>query len=183
MRLSDPTIDCCELHCLVSIPGATGATGATGTITGTVPPVVLITSSEPTFSSNNPPSDGGLQNPTENTTITPIIAGAVGGGVLLIVFITILCIVVVLVRHHSRKRATIFTEQEDAFAQEKTDLEKGSGVDKQSEVEKNKSNIKLKSFTQKVGSEEPTIDPEKRNGTAVSKPTTVGNTKRNKPDK
>ena len=188
--VSDPTIDCCELYHLVSTPGATSATGATGatsatgatgTITGTVPPVVLITSSEPTFSSNNPPSDRGLQNPTEHTDIIPIIAGAVGGGVLLIVFITTLCVVVVLVRcNSSHKRVAISTKQ---GAQEKTDLEKGSGVSKQSEVENYKSNIKLKPFTQKVGSEEPTIDPEKCNGTAVSKPTTVGNTKRNKPDK
>ena len=147
-----------------------------------MPPVVLITSSEPAFSSNNPPSDGGLQNPTEKTDIIPIIAGAVGGGALLIVFITILLCAVVFLVNCNSSRNIVFTK-EDACEQEKTDLEKGSGVNKQSEVENYKSDIKLKSFTQKVDYEEPTIDPEKCNGTAVSKPTTVGNTKRNKPDK
>ena len=64
---------------------------------------------------------------------------------------------VVFVRHNSSHKR-VFIKPEDACEQERTDVEKGSGVNKQSEVENYKSYIKLKSFTQKVGSEESTID-------------------------
>ena len=106
---------------------------------------------------------------------------------LIVVIITAVIVVVVLVRCHSRKKGTIFigpvtesktTQPNGACEQNKADLEKGegSGVNKQTEAKNNKSDLKLKSITQKVGSEETKIDPEKGNGTNK-----VGNAKSNKP--
>ena len=146
-------------------------------------PVVLATSSEPTFPSKIPPSDGGLLTPTDNTNI-PIIVGAVGGGMILIFIIITLIVVVVLVRCYSHNKVTFDPDAELKTTQPngaceliKTDLEKGESfsVTKQTEVEKNGSNIKQKSSAQKDGSEETKIDLTKGNGTK--------NAKSKKPDK
>ena len=137
-------------------------------------PVVLAT-----FSSNIPLGGGGLLTHTDHTNI-PIIVGAVAGGMILIIIALI--VVVVLVRCHSRKKVTFdpdaelkTTQPNGVCEQIKADLEKGEsfGVNKQTEVEKNKSNIKQKSSAQK----ETKIDPEKGTGTAVNR---VGNAKGNK---
>ena len=142
-------------------------------------PVVLATLSKPTFSSKSPPGDGGLLTHTDHTNI-PIIVGAVAGGMILIIIALI--VVVVLVRCHSRKKVTFdpdaelkTTQPNGVCEQIKADLEKGEsfGVNKQTELEKNKSNIKQKSSAQK----ETKIDPEKGTGTAVNR---VGNAKGNK---
>ena len=153
-------------------------------------PVVLATSSEPTFSSKSPPGGGGLLTPTDHTNI-PIIVGAVVGGMILIFIIIALIVVVVLVRCLSRNKVTFDPDAELKTTQPngaceliKTDLEKGEsfGVNKQTEVEKNKSNIKQKSSAKKDGSEETKIDPEKGNSTAVNKQN-ARNAKSNKPGK
>ena len=106
---------------------------------------------------------------------------------------------VVLVRFLCKRRGKVTistdtkpktTQPNGAFEPNNADLEKDEtfGVNKQTEVEKNKSNIKQKSSTQKDGFEETKIDPEKSNGTAVYKPKgndtkRVGNAKSNKSDK
>ena len=168
------------MYLVVSTPGATDTTGGTG---GTVSsPVVVATLSEPTFSLNIPLGDGKLLTPTDNTKI-PIIVGAVAGGMILIIIIALI-VVVVLVKCHLRKKVTfdpdaeLKTNQPNGVCEQiKVDLEKGESfsVTKQTEVEKNGSNIKQKSSAQKDGSEETKIDLTKGNGTK--------NAKSNKPDK
>ena len=167
------------MYLVVSTPGATDTTDTTGGTGGTMTsPVVLATSSEPTFSSDIPPGGGGLLTPTDHTNI-PIIVGAVAGGMILIFIIIALIVVAVLVRHSHRKGIIPVTDSKTtqpngACEQIKADLEKGESfsVKKQTEVEKNGSNIKQKSSAQKDGSEETKIDLIK--GTK--------NAKSNKPD-